>query len=368
MWRGEGSVFGPNAKEKLVALATLMAWYSTNAAFAVFAKRAVRLATAAAAEPTPEEAYLHANRPMAMSLDLSLLQLLVGSALGLVLCLLDFVRAGPSTKQQASAAPIAARPASRWGTIVGTNATGTELAVIGVFHMMGGVFTNCGYALQSAPLTQVLKATEPIITVALSTFAFGKVHPGTTHIAVVVIAVGVALFSVRDITFSFNGTVLTMISSVCLPLRNILGKKLNPKIGGSLNTFVVATWISLAVWMPLYLALRFTLFGGIPVGFLAGGDRGRDMLAAGGCHVGCNMSSFLFLGLVTAVTHAVANAIKRLFSLAVSIAVFGAATSLHTYGGIAVVAVGVGLYAYGKTLPAKSTAKTQGGGGGGRKA
>ena len=154
-----------------------------------------------------------------------------------------------------------------------------------VFDMC--VVFSCTSRCASPFLLQILKASEPIITVTLSFLLHNKVHPPSTYIAVVLITVGICLCSATDITFNYVGTAITLASSICLPLRNIYGKQVNTAVGGSMNMFIIATWVASAAWLPIYLMLRLGIYSNVPFSLSSnnGQDVNMDVWVAAACHV-----------------------------------------------------------------------------------
>jgi hypothetical protein len=109
----------------LASLVVVVLWYSTNAAFAVFAKVALSAS----------------SLPAQRAFDLTFVQLAVGAVAGAAYA----VAAGCVTRDALM----------RGRQVLSTSGARTVAAQVSGLHLLGGLLTNVGYAHGSAATTQV---------------------------------------------------------------------------------------------------------------------------------------------------------------------------------------------------------------------
>lgn len=305
-----------------VVAAVVAVWYATNGGFAVFAK----LELSSADDPTRR------------AHDLTILQFSVGGLAGLIYacftCLFTSHQDLFSNVQK----------------VVSLNGGLLTIVHVSALHLLGGLFTNIAYAHASAAATQVLKASEPIITVVLVAVLTGVLPNKRALAGVLLIPVGILIFTMGDKALSFDGVRYTALSSLCLPIRNIFGKNLNQAMG-SANTFVVATWGAQLLYVPIYCSILLCSGGSMP------SFSSKHLLLAAICYTAYNCASFIFLGMFTPVTHSVANGLKRVVSIIVAAAYFQSSLPNMFLPGLLVLFAGIGLYIMSKYTAATDSSQ-----------
>ena len=74
--------------------------------------------------------------------------------------------------------------------------------------------------------THIIKASEPVVSAALSFVLLGAVSSWQTYLTLLPIVGGVALASLKELSFTWVGFIAAMGSNVCSALRGILGMRL----------------------------------------------------------------------------------------------------------------------------------------------
>ena len=91
-------------------------------------------------------------------------------------------------------------------------------------HYIGTLSMCMAQAAVSASLAQIVKSTEPVLTIALSWILVGTYIEARKMIGVILISSGVALmiaFASGDGRLDGSGVVYALISAFCFPLRNL---------------------------------------------------------------------------------------------------------------------------------------------------
>ena len=223
-----------------------------------------------------------------------------------------------------------------------------------ICHYLGTLSMCMAQAAVSASLAQVVKSTEPIMTLAFS-WIFSRTYFGTRKLfGIVLISGGVAIICRSgDDTLDISGVLCALISACCFPLRNISSHKCEDSLT-STQRFGLASACACIPALLLCLAKFFAL------GHLAARSLPADHLApALLSHVGYNAASYAFLAASCPVLHSVANILKRLVVIASMFAMDGRAPSAMAVGGLGMVAVGLVLCSdAGATVPRRSHART----------
>ena len=73
--------------------------------------------------------------------------------------------------------------------------------------------------------THIIKASEPVVSAALSAVLLGAVYSPITYLTLLPIVGGVALASLKELSFTWIGFIAAMGSNVSSALRGILAKK-----------------------------------------------------------------------------------------------------------------------------------------------
>jgi len=204
-------------------------------------------------------------------------------------------------------------------------------------HIGGVVAMGAG----AVSFTQIIKASEPAVSAVFSMTILGHFYSVQTYATLVPIIGGVALASLKELSFSWVSFWGAMLSNVSSALRAILAKKtMGGGVGENMseaNLYAVLTILSTFLQLPLSLAveppsvvrqaLSEAQANGIEGTYILGVS-----LTSGVFYYLYNEIAFLALGRVTPVTHAVANTMKRVVIIVASVIVFS--TPITPLGGV----------------------------------
>jgi len=200
----------------------------------------------------------------------------------------------------------------------------------------------------------IVKASEPVVTCGLNYLFLGEVLPLPVYLTLLPIIGGVAIASMKELSFTFLALASAMLSNVSSSARGVLSKKTmsGKKIGENMdaqNLYAVLTAMSTCILVPAMLALEgtgmFTAFNKV----VAAGDYTKKSLATllalgGASYYAYNEVAFLALGKVNPVTHAVGNTIKRVVIIVASVIAFATPMSTGSIIGSSVAIAGTLLY------------------------
>lgn len=200
----------------------------------------------------------------------------------------------------------------------------------------------------------IVKASEPVVTCGLNALLLGQILPIPVYLTLLPIIGGVAIASMKELSFTYLALASAMLSNVSSAARSVLSKKTmaGKQIGENLdaqNLYAVLTAMSTAILIPLALAMEgtglFTSFNEV----VAAGDFTSKSLAtllalSGATYYAYNEVAFLALGKVNPVTHAVGNTIKRVVIIVASVVAFKTPMSTGSIIGSSIAIFGTLLY------------------------
>jgi len=219
-----------------------------------------------------------------------------------------------------------------------------------------GVHVGAVVALGAGAVSfaHIVKASEPVVTCLLNFLFLGEVLPTPVYFTLLPIIGGVAIASMKELSFTYLALAAAMISNVSSSARGVLSKKTmsGKKIGENLdaqNLYAVLTAMSTIIMIPLMLAVEGTGFFSAFKGVVSAGDFTTKslsvLLALGGAsYYAYNEVAFLALGKVNPVTHAVGNTIKRVVIIVASVVAFKTPMSTGSIIGSSVAIAGTLLY------------------------
>jgi solute carrier family 35 protein E1 len=219
-----------------------------------------------------------------------------------------------------------------------------------------GVHVGAVIALGAGAVSfaHIVKASEPVVTCGLNALLLKEVLPLQVYMTLIPIIGGVAIASMKELSFTFLALGAAMLSNVSSAARGVLSKKTmsGKKIGENLdaqNLYAVLTAMSTLVLIPLMLAIEGTGFMGAFNKVVEAGDFTNKSLAAllalgGATYYAYNEVAFLALGKVNPVTHAVGNTIKRVVIIVASVIAFKTPMSTGSIIGSSVAIAGTLLY------------------------
>lgn len=219
-----------------------------------------------------------------------------------------------------------------------------------------GVHVGAVIALGAGAVSfaHIVKASEPVVTCGLNYLFLGQVLPLPVYLTLLPIIGGVAIASMKELSFTFLALASAMLSNVSSSARGVLSKKTmsGKKIGENMdaqNLYAVLTALSTCILIPTMLAMEgtgmFTAFNKV----VAAGDFTKKSLAtllalSGASYYAYNEVAFLALGKVNPVTHAVGNTIKRVVIIVASVIAFATPMSAGSIIGSSIAIAGTLLY------------------------
>lgn len=219
-----------------------------------------------------------------------------------------------------------------------------------------GVHVGAVIALGAGAVSfaHIVKASEPVVTCLFNALLLGQVLPAKVYMTLLPIIGGVAIASMKELSFTVLALASAMLSNVSSALRGVLSKKTmsGVKIGENLdaqNLYAVLTAMSTAVLIPMMLAVEGTGFFTAFKALVASGDWTNKSLAVllglgGASYYAYNEVAFLALGKVNPVTHAVGNTIKRVVIIVASVIAFKTPMSTGSIIGSSIAIFGTLLY------------------------
>jgi solute carrier family 35 protein E1 len=219
-----------------------------------------------------------------------------------------------------------------------------------------GVHVGAVIALGAGAVSfaHIVKASEPVVTCAFNALLLGQVLPVSVYLTLLPIIGGVAIASLKELSFTVLALGAAMLSNVSSAARGVLSKKTmsGKKIGENLdaqNLYAVLTAMSTLILIPTMLALEGTGFIGAFKSVAATekwtSQALATLLALGGfSYYAYNEVAFLALGKVNPVTHAVGNTIKRVVIIVASVIAFKTPMSTGSIIGSSIAIAGTLMY------------------------
>jgi len=219
-----------------------------------------------------------------------------------------------------------------------------------------GVHVGAVIALGAGAVSfaHIVKASEPVVTCALNALLLGQILPLPVYATLLPIIGGVAIASMKELSFTFLALASAMLSNVSSAARGVLSKKTmsGKQIGENLdaqNLYAVLTAMSTCILIPLTLAMEGTGFFPAFDKLVAAGDFTSKSLASllalgGATYYAYNEVAFLALGKVNPVTHAVGNTIKRVVIIVASVVAFKTPMSTGSIIGSTIAILGTLMY------------------------
>lgn len=219
-----------------------------------------------------------------------------------------------------------------------------------------GVHVGAVIALGAGAVSfaHIVKASEPVVTCGLNALLLGEVLPLPVYLTLLPIIGGVAIASMKELSFTVLALASAMLSNVSSAARGVLSKKTmsGKKIGENLdaqNLYAVLTAMSTLILVPLMLSIEGTGMFKAVGDLVAAGDHTNKAVATllglgGATYYAYNEVAFLALGKVNPVTHAVGNTIKRVVIIVASVIAFKTPMSTGSIIGSSVAIFGTLLY------------------------
>jgi len=234
-------------------------------------------------------------------------------------------------------------PRVDWGFFV-------ALLPVALFHTVGHVSACVSFSQMAVSFTHIVKASEPVFSVALSGPLLGATYPLYVWASLLPIVAGCALSSMKEVSFVWGGFQNAMISNIGMVLRNIYSKKslVNYKHVDGINLFGLISIVSLVYCAPAAVYMESSMWGAAWTAATEklGATAFYQLLATGGIFYHLyNQASYMVLNQgVSPVTFSVGNTMKRVAVIASSIVFFKNPVSALNYAGSAIAILGTYLY------------------------
>lgn len=219
-----------------------------------------------------------------------------------------------------------------------------------------GVHVGAVIALGAGAVSfaHIVKASEPVVTCGANALLLGEILPVKVYATLLPIIGGVAVASMKELSFTILALASAMLSNVSSSLRGVLSKKTmtGRKIGENLdaqNLYAVLTAMSTIILIPMMLAVEGTGFfpafnAAVRGGSFTNQSLSTLLLLGGATYYLYNEVAFLALGKVNPVTHAVGNTIKRVVIIVASVVAFKTPMSTGSIVGSSIAIFGTLLY------------------------
>jgi len=219
-----------------------------------------------------------------------------------------------------------------------------------------GVHVGAVIALGAGAVSfaHIVKASEPVVTCVLNAVLLGQILPTKVYMTLLPIIGGVAIASMKELSFTYLALGAAMLSNVSSAARGVLSKKTmsGKKVGENLdaqNLYAVLTAMSTLILIPLMFGIEGTGMFKAMSSLVSAGDYTMKTLATllglgGATYYAYNEVAFLALGKVNPVTHAVGNTIKRVVIIVASVIAFKTPMSTGSIIGSTIAILGTLLY------------------------
>lgn len=220
---------------------------------------------------------------------------------------------------------------------------------------VGGVIS---FGAGAISFTHVLKATEPVWTALLSAVFFREFLPLPVYASLVPIIFGVALASLKELSFTWVSFIAATLSAVASASKAILSKKVldGKPLGKNFtpaNMFAVLTIMGFFMILPASLLIEGP--AKVRPAWAAARAAGYSsahlwslLSCSGFLYYIYNEVAFLALSEVAPVTHAVTNTVKRVVIILASVVVFKTPITLLGSVGSGIAILGALMYSLAK--------------------
>jgi solute carrier family 35 protein E1 len=250
---------------------------------------------------------------------------------------------------------------------------GRRLFIVAIFTTLSHIAGVVSLGLGSVSFVQVVKAAEPFFTAFISMIWMKEFLPLSAYLSMIPVIVGVVLASVSELQFSWVCLLSGSLSNMFAGARSVFGKnqmkksKLDEIINqeqskdnleessdgrhlSAANYYSVLTLISFLVCIPLCLLIEGRQIVNIFKKCIQQTISEQEVnglvnaVLSGLMHYLYNEMSFRVLSEMNSVSHALANTIKRVAVIALSVMVFGTEISNAGIIGSTVAIMGALLY------------------------
>lgn len=232
------------------------------------------------------------------------------------------------------------------------------LAFVGALHATGHFGAVVSMSLGAVSFTHIVKAAEPVFSTILSGIIMGSWSPWQVNSTLIPIVFGVAMASMKELTFTWGALIGAMVSNLAFALRSIYfkqflqQKKAEGKVEGAnltaANCYAIYTMIAFVLSIPIAVFMEGSqLVSGWSdiTKTISELDIAKLNVLTGAFFFLYNESQSLALGNLNPVAHAVCNTVKRVVIMAATTVYFNKPMSTQTQIGSGIAIGGTLLYA-----------------------
>ncbi|CAE8622763.1 unnamed protein product [Polarella glacialis] len=222
-------------------------------------------------------------------------------------------------------------------------------------HLATHVGAVVAFAAGAVSFGHIVKASEPVVSSILNLTFLGEVCPWQVYASLLPIIGGVGLVSASELSFNWLCFGAAMGSNIGSAARAVYSKKvMKGDIGENMddaNVYAVITIMATFLLIPIAFAIEgpTAMLQGFKVALAAGGNKFlTQMMMTGLFYYLYNEVAFLALGKLDAVSHAVANTMKRVVIIITAIFVFRTPVTPLGMAGSCIAILGTLLYSLAK--------------------
>jgi solute carrier family 35 protein E1 len=223
---------------------------------------------------------------------------------------------------------------------------------LAALHTTSHISAVIGLGAGAVGFVHIVKSLEPLFTAAFSALLLKNFLPLPVYLSLLPVAGGVALASLKELSFSWVSFAGAMGSNVAAATRGVLAKKQMSQVKlpnlDPGNLYGLTTIIAALLLSPAALLVEGPKAASILKAAHLAGHTTKSivwgMIMSGLYFYTYNEVAFYCLGSIDATTHAVGNTVKRVVLLCVSVLVFGHKLTPLGLAGSVIAIFGVLLY------------------------
>ena len=204
------------------------------------------------------------------------------------------------------------------------------LAPIGALHALGHAGAVISIGAGAVSFAHTVKAAEPVFTCVLSYLVMGTVFKWQVYASLTPIMVGVAISSLKELSFTMTSLYGALLSNVAFAGRAVLSKATMAKPVGEhmtpANLYGVLTFLAFAMTLPVTLFYEGATMGtawATATSKVGAAWLTRQIVLNGAYFYAYNEIAFKTLNKVSPVTHSICNTVKRTAIILATVLVFG---------------------------------------------
>ena len=219
-----------------------------------------------------------------------------------------------------------------------------DTAILAAAFTGGFITLNACMTSMHVSLLMVLRAAEPLTTLAIGYGFFGTRVPLPKAAVLLAVVAGCALSAVGPFKSTMLGLAIATLSNVCFSLRGLLGKRLSQKYGGGdVEVFFPLCALGALLQSCLLLYTSGTASFAALATVLTGPSLGTALIN-GATFYAYLCLSWVCLGRMSAVSHSVANSLRRPVTVIAALAYAPVALSPTNVVGIALACAAAAAY------------------------